>query len=384
METIKQGIACHRTCWAAALLVALCVTFSCGSAWGINLPPWVKSVGLLSGPDAYDMPMGIAVNTSGYVYLCDAGKNRIEVYTPSGQFLTKWGKNGGDGTDGNGNGEFHYPAGIAINGSGCVYVADAANYRIQVFTATGQFLFKWNKTAGGSGTGNGEFSQVEGIAINSTGHVYVADTFNHRMQVFYANGTFITKWGRSGGDGTPGSQNGEFNKPTSVAVNAAGNVYVTDSTNKRVQVFSPSGQYLTEWGGFTGTYGPNGIVFNSSNYAYVTDSDDKVRIFAPSGLYCGSWELDGSSFPFGIALNATQHVFVTEYWRDRVEVLAVKTTNPGGSNDGTIPPETVVIIILSSVGFVAALGLVWYYREKAHRVQNVQQKEDGSEALDFQ
>ncbi len=367
----KKGAARHTTRWISSTLMILYVIVSSGSVLGLNLPSWVQSNGLLSGPNTYDTPMGIAVNTSGYVYVCDGGNNRIQIYTPSGQFLTMWGKNSGDGSYGSVNGEFHYPAGIAINGSGCVYVADATNYRIQVFTAAGQFLFKWNRTDGGSGTGNGEFAQVHGIAINSTGHVYVADTFNNRIQVFYANGTFITKWGRNGGDGSYGGGNGEFHLPTSVAFNAAGKVYVTDSSNNRVQVFSPSGQYLTEWGGFTGTYGPNGIVFNSSDYAYVTDSADQVKIFDPSGVLCSTWFLDGSSFPYGIALNATQHVFVTEYWRDRVEIFSLKKANTNGDGD-TLPPEVIAAIVIVCVGAAAGIGIYWFLKKKAGRKGNNQ------------
>jgi tripartite motif-containing protein 71 len=91
-----------------------------------------------------------------------------------GAFLTTW------GSSGSGNGQFSLPEGVATDGSGHVYVADTNNDRIQKFDASGTFLTTW----GSVGSGNGQFDSPIGVATDGSGNVYVADTFNHRIQKF--------------------------------------------------------------------------------------------------------------------------------------------------------------------------------------------------------
>ncbi len=102
------------------------------------------------------------------------------------------------GTSGSGNGQFSGPLGVALNTSGYVYVVDSYSNRVQVFTQTGQFVRTW----GSSGSGNGNFISPDGIAVNASGYVYVADWGNHRVQVFTQTGQFVRTWGSYGsGDG---------------------------------------------------------------------------------------------------------------------------------------------------------------------------------------
>ncbi len=116
---------------------------------------------------------------------------------PCGTFLTTW------GSSGTGDGQFNYPEGVVVDGSGNVYVADSFNNRIQKFTSTGTFLTTW----GSSGTGDGQFNYAVGVATDGSGNVYVADYGNNRIQKFDGNGTFLTGWG--GG----GSGSGQFSTP---------------------------------------------------------------------------------------------------------------------------------------------------------------------------
>ena len=98
-------------------------------------------------------------------------------------------------------------------------------------TANGYtFLTKW----GSFGIGDGQFSQPEGIAVDSSGNVYVADYNNDRVQKFNSNGNFITKWGSSG------ISDGQLSYLQHIAVDSSGNVYVADGGNNRIQVFAPS------------------------------------------------------------------------------------------------------------------------------------------------
>ncbi len=98
----------------------------------------------LKQPWYFNQPTGIAVDSSGFVYVAD-GNNRIQKFTSDGQFVAKW------GSYGHGDGEFQYPRGIAVDSSGFVYVADYENNRIQKFTSDGQFVDKWGSWGWSSG-----------------------------------------------------------------------------------------------------------------------------------------------------------------------------------------------------------------------------------------
>jgi DNA-binding beta-propeller fold protein YncE len=178
-------------------------------------------------------PAGIAVDSSsGNVYVADTANNRIQVFSSNGTYISEWGRYG------RADGNLRYPAGIAVDSSsGNVYVADTANNRIQVFSSNGTFsngtyISQW----GGYGTRNGTFSHPAGIAVDSSsGNVYVADTANNRIQVFSSNGTYISKLG------TYGYFEENLRSPEGIAVDSSsGNVYVADTANNRIQVFSNS------------------------------------------------------------------------------------------------------------------------------------------------
>jgi hypothetical protein len=95
---------------------------------------------------------------------------------------------------------------------------------------------------------DGQMRAPAGIALDQEGNVYVADTGNNRIQVFSSNGTFITKWG--GGGEYHSSADGQMRAPAGIASDSSsGNVYVADTGNNRIQVFSSNGTFITKWGG---------------------------------------------------------------------------------------------------------------------------------------
>ena len=149
-------------------------------------------------------------------------------------FCTMWGSLGA------GQEQFDHPFGVAIDASGNVYVADANNNRIQVFTSSGGYVTQW----GGYGSGQGQFYSPYGVAVDASGNVYVMDTGNNRIQMFTGSGGYITQWGSSG------SGQGQFNYPGGIAVDASGNVYVADTQNYRIQGFCyvPTAVENTTWG----------------------------------------------------------------------------------------------------------------------------------------
>jgi DNA-binding beta-propeller fold protein YncE len=139
---------------------------------------------------------------------------------------------------------------------------------------------KWGRF----GLANGSFNLPEGIAVDpSSGNVFVADTANNRIQVFSSNGTFITTWGRFG------LVNGLFNSPEGIAVGQQGNVFVADTANNRIQVFSSNGTFITTWGRFGLVDGnfvyPEGIAVGQQGNVFVADTaNNRIQVFSPLSL----------------------------------------------------------------------------------------------------
>ena len=175
----------------------------------------------------------------GYIYVVDSANFRIQKFDMTGEFIMQW------GSFGNNDGQFYFARGIAVDQmDGTVYVVDMGNHRIQKFdTSTNvlpQLLTKWG---GGIGPGHASSPQAQeagqlrspwGITVDSHGDVYIADTGNQRVQKFDREGNYITQWGGFG------NGEGQFNFPYGIVVDARGSVFVVDSGNTRVQQFMPA------------------------------------------------------------------------------------------------------------------------------------------------
>ena len=177
------------------------------------------------------------------------------------------------GGPGASQGQFNFPRSMAVAPDGTLYVADSGNHRIQVFAADGSFVREWGSScdlyaedqAGcvdpdGDGPlqlGDGQMREPWGIAVAPDGTVYVADTWNHRVVAFDSQGAFLNKWGTFvSTNGEAGGSPAGFWGPRAIALDGAGNLYVTDTGNKRIEVFDPSGVFL-------GQYGSGGVVEGS-------------------------------------------------------------------------------------------------------------------------
>jgi len=185
-------------------------------------------------------PAGVALDAAGNVYVADANNNRIRKITPDGVVTTL----AGDGTagfkDGTGvHAQFHYPTGVALDAAGNVYVADIYNNRIRKITPAGVVttLAGDGHASFKEGTGAvAEFNSPTGIAADAAGNVYVADTYNYRIRKITPAGVVTTL----AGDGTGSFREGtgplaQFNEPTGIAIDAAGNLYVADNNNYRIR-----------------------------------------------------------------------------------------------------------------------------------------------------
>ncbi len=194
-----------------------------------------------TGAGEFDNPEAIAVDENGGdIFVTESGNARVQRLTADGQYLTQWGSRGAA------PGQFNDPEGIALGPEGLVYVTDAVNQTVQVFTKEGQRVRGWG---GELGAGPGQFQGVRGIAVDLHGNVYVADAGNARIQVFTSRGTYVAEWGTFG-DGP-----GQFRSPYSIAVASDGRVFVGDFT-ARIQVFGslPTRTSTTSWGRLKSLY----------------------------------------------------------------------------------------------------------------------------------
>ena len=149
---------------------------------------------------------------------------------------------------GAGAGQFQSPQGITVAKDGSIYVADSLNHRIQKFDRNGKFV----ATIGGPAESSqpGLFKEPWDVATAPDGTIYVADTWNHRVQHFAVDGTYMSGWGAEGNtDGQATGSPGVFFGPRGIAVDKDGRVLVSDTGNKRVQIFDGAGTFVSQFGG---------------------------------------------------------------------------------------------------------------------------------------
>jgi peptidylamidoglycolate lyase len=227
------------------------------------------------GAGEFIMPHGLTIDREDHVWLTDVGRQQVFKFTHDGKLLLTLGERGKPGDD---HGHFNLPTDVAVLADGSFYVSDGyKNTRVVKFSADGRYEAEW----GGKGDAPGKFNLPHGIAVDSKGRVIVCDRSNSRLQVFDAQGKFLTQWkgphlGRpygvavgaedhvfavDGGDptaepasrgkvveldaegrvldtfGAPGKGPGQFQLGHDIAVGADGAVYVAEGSGKRVQKF---------------------------------------------------------------------------------------------------------------------------------------------------
>jgi sugar lactone lactonase YvrE len=307
--------------------------------------------GGLSGGGAGELssPDGVAVDASGEVFVADYYNNRVDEFSSAGAFIKAWGWGVADGQSqletctttcqfglgGGGAGQLHGAYGIALDGSGEVFVTEYNNNRIVEFSSAGAFIKAWGWgvtdgaghletctttcRAGSQGGGAGELNLPDKVAVDGSGDVLVTDYYNDRVDEFSSAGAFVKAWGWGVADGQSqletcttvcqagleGGGAGQFYYPNGVAVDGSRDVFVSDYNNNRVDEFSSAGVLIDAWG----TAG------------------------------AGAGQLNK---PYGVAVDGSGDVFVAEQLNNRVDEFGPGGGGPGGGGPGGAGPAAPV------------------------------------------
>jgi outer membrane protein assembly factor BamB len=272
-----------------------------------------------------DHPAGMDVGRDGNLYVVDARSSRILVLAPSGKVVSSW------GSKGSGPGQFDFVrdpsdensdiGGVAVDTTGFVYVTDTANRRVEKFTTNGTFVRQWGRF----GDGDGQFLEPFDVDVARDGSVYVVDDTRDDVQKFDRDGGFIAHIGHHG------TGPGELNFTSSVEVDQNGLVYNADWNNNRVQVWDPSGHFLWTLGERGTAPGeliePSDVAIDGGRL-YVVDRT-RVQVFDADRHLIGLWQSpdQGDQFELGSIVVANGYAYVAQPFAGRILKLRLGAAN---------------------------------------------------------
>lgn len=287
--------------------------------------------GNTDSPATFNSPAGVAMDSAGNFYVADYGNNEIRKITPAGVVTTFAGAGGTT---------FNGPAGVAVDSAGNVYVADQNNNVIEKITPAGAVSVFAGSTAGNQdGTGAGaKFHGPKGIAIDSSGNIWVADSTNNEIRKITPGGV-VTTWA---GTGTAGNTNGSggsggmatFSNPVGITADSSGDLYVADHDNNEIRKIDASDVVSTFVPSSAGLNGPYGVALDPGGNLYVTDSaNQEVRMVTPNAVVTtlaggslGLANATGSAaqfnYPFGIVVDASGNLYVGDFANNEIRKLA--------------------------------------------------------------
>ena len=277
-------------------------------------------------PEGFSKPRAIALMPSGNVIIADSKNNRLVIQKAEGSLVKRVGHMGTK------DGDFREPCGVAVDRAGFIFVADTFYTldekgglpwgRVQKFSSEGKFMASWGKVS----VAPNDLFGPRGIAVDSDGNVYLADTGNHRIVKYGDAGAFVAAWGKKGKAPL------EFIEPFGLAFDKSDNLYVADRLNYRVQVLSKDGKFLRQFK----VEGWEEGQINMEPYLAVDQKRELVYVSDPTKRKVHRYNLSGGahkeitaaaeaafSLPTGLAVRESDGVvFVTD--GNLARVLTIK------------------------------------------------------------
>lgn len=258
-------------------------------------------------PGQFVEPSSVELQSDGTVVVA-GHEDRIQTFTADGALLEIW------GSSGVGDGQFNHPHGLAVDRArgDIVYIGDQENGRMQVFTADGTFARLWTDP---------QFQHIHDVGIDpGSGDVYIGDYELDVLQRFTSNGELVVELGGTG------TEPGQFDGIWGVSTDSAGNVYVADTFNRRIQKLDPAGAFVAEWrapggGDFEK---PTGVFVDTDDVVHVCDSlAEIVYRFDTDGQLLGRWYLPPvlgeTTEPEDIVIDAAgANIYIAEVRNHRV------------------------------------------------------------------
>lgn len=308
-------------------------------------------------------PKGVAVDTAGNIYIADFDNNRIRKVTASTGIISTVAGNGTAGYNGDDiaatSAMLNFPNGVAVDSAGNIYIADTWNNRIRKVTKAGIIsTVAGNGQPGYSSDGvaatASKLGEPAAVAVDSAGNFYIADTWNNRIREVTTAGIISTVAGNGvfGGSGDGGAAtSAELFEPTGVAVDTRGNIYIADTWNNRIREVT-AGTISTVAGGGTSGIGDGGLATNAQ-----------------------------LNFPYGVAVDANGNIYIADEYNFMVRQVIRNTgiinrfagleppNNYGFSGDGT--PATSAEVETPSVVAVDAAGNIYIADPAVERIRVV-------------
>ena len=278
-----------------------------------------------SGPGQFRAPKGLDLDADGNIYVADSQNHRIQVLDANGAFLRQWGEKG------SGSGQLNEPWGVAVGPDGDVYVADTWNHRVQVFDAQGAYKRMWGtfgevKDAFGSGE---ILYGPRDLVFDDEGNLYLSDTGNKRVVKYDKQGRML------GAAGGVGDADGQMQEPVGIGISAQGSIFVADTWNQRVQIFDKQLNFVRKWQVYAwegmSVVNKPGLAVGESGSVYISDPEGyRVLKLDDTGKVLAAWGQNGSdmssmNLPTGIALDSSVpggRILVTDSDNNRVLVFS--------------------------------------------------------------
>jgi trimeric autotransporter adhesin len=280
--------------------------------------------GGLATSAALEEPYGVAIDASGNIYIADSRNNRIRMVTKSTGIISTVAGIGFYGYSGDGglatSAALYYPHGVTVDVSGNIYIADTFNHRIRMVTKSTGII----STVAGTGYGyrgdgglatSAALKDTRGVAVDASGNIYIADTYNNRIRMVTKSTGIISTVAGNGFHGYSGdgglATSVALKYPYGVTVDGSGNIYIADSRNNRIRMVTKStGIISTVAGDGSNSYSGDGGLATSAKLAY----------------------------PYGVAIDASGNIYIADTGNHRIRMVTKSTgiisTVAGDGSDG--------------------------------------------------